>query len=371
MIRLTCNCGRRLRARDEAALRRAVCPSCGCPVGRSSTLEAGTSLRPKPLTLNETEAPGNGFSVVPLWKEGLASAETLPRYQLVTSEDATALVGSSTDGSDGIGSVSAATGRLRRKTRRYAGPLRTDRKETLLFGFRCWRSIILLSLFLGAALGAGLLILDKVHLEPAPLTLLLALVPPIAALIGCSGFWLVAFTATARGEDSIVVRHSSFVRELLLHVMRSLVCFGTVPVWILALAGYFWLHAGELAVVDIVILAELVLVAFLYWWLTLLAVSMDGSLGSMTPNGIFAALRRLGTKTSLVAAAAVVLALVLIGVPAGYAFVSVPQNGGHLVTLLPCCVAAQVFLAYLARGLGVSCYLARRTQPSEKVAAVD
>src|SRR5687767_14255037 len=32
-LRFTCTCGKRLRARDEMASRRSMCPACGRPVG--------------------------------------------------------------------------------------------------------------------------------------------------------------------------------------------------------------------------------------------------------------------------------------------------------------------------------------------------
>lgn len=369
MIRFVCNCGRRLRARDEAALRRAICPSCGCPVGRSSTLDA--AMRPKPLNPSERELPSS-FAVVPLWNEGVAGAKTLPRYQVVSNEDTKTPPETNAGGDDTAAARNpgqAAARSERRRTRRRTGPLKADRKETLLFPFRCWRSIILLALLLAGSLGGGVIILVNVHLEPAPLTVILALAPAFVALVTCCAFWLVAFSATSRGEDSVIIGHSSFLRLFLVHVLRCLACFCALPVWILALAGYFWINAGEMASVDVLIVAELVLAAFLYWWLTLFAVTVDNSLRSMTPMGIVAAVRRLGIRPTLLATAAVVLALLFIGVPAALAFGSVPHNGWSLAPIGICCIALQIFLALLARSLGVACFLARINQPSVTVAA--
>ena len=358
MIRLVCNCGRRLRARDEAALRHAVCPSCGCPVGLART--TGAAPRPKPLTLDDQPLPGSGFAVVPLWNEGLAGSKVLPRYQVVTSEDAKALPESGAGESKNTASSTQQAGAERRKRRRRGGPLQTDLKDTLLFPFRCWKSIPVLTLLLAASLGVGLMILVRSSLEPVSYRLLLALGPTFAALIGSCAFWLVVFASSVRGEDSIVVWHASTVREFFIHLLRCLACFCAGPLWILALAGVYWFHAGDLAIVDVVLLAGLLLAAALHWWLTLLAVSLDDSLRSITPNGIAAALRRLGVRTSLIATAAVTLALFLIGVPAGRAIVSVPHNAVSVGLLLICCVALQLFLAYLARSLGVAGFLAKR-----------
>lgn len=190
--------------------------------------------------------------------------------------------------------------------------------------------------------------------------MLLALGPPFAAVIGSCAFWLTVLAASIRGEDSIVIGHASTVREFFIHLRRCLACFCAGPLWILALAAVYWFYGGDLAVVDVVILAGLLLAAALHWWLMLLAVSLDDSLRSLTPNGIAAALRRLGVRTSLIAAADVVLALLAIGVPAARALVSVPPNGVSVGVLLICCVALQIFLAYLARSLGVAGFLAKR-----------
>lgn len=353
MIRLVCNCGRRLRARDEAALRNAVCPSCGCPVGLSSTLNSSATPRPKPLTLSERELPGKGFAVVPLWKEGLASAKVLPRYQVVTDDDANDEGNAATRGPE-----QAAAERDRVQRRRRGGPLQIDWNKSLLFPFRCWQSITALTLLLGAAVGAGLLIVVNSRLEPVPLKVALSLAPPFAGLVMSISFWMLVFTSTARGADSFAFWHSSIVREFFIHFLRCLASFCTGPLWILALAGYFWFYSGDLKLVDKVILAELVLAAFLHWWLMLLAVTVEDSLRSITPNGISAALRRLGIKTALIATGVVVLAILLIGSSAGRTIISGPHDGRMLILIAICSVALQVFLALLARRLGIAYFLA-------------
>src|SRR5262249_28936669 len=47
-IKFVCGCGKRLRARDDMAARRTVCPRCGAPVGIPSPQSAarGTALGP-------------------------------------------------------------------------------------------------------------------------------------------------------------------------------------------------------------------------------------------------------------------------------------------------------------------------------------
>ena len=49
-IKFVCSCGKHLRARDEMAARRSVCPRCGSPVGIPSKQAADTNVTAKPLT---------------------------------------------------------------------------------------------------------------------------------------------------------------------------------------------------------------------------------------------------------------------------------------------------------------------------------
>ena len=54
-------------------------------------------------------------------------------------------------------------------------------------------------------------------------------------------------------------------------------------VWLLLIAGLFWLHAGDLAPIDWFLLSELVAVAAAYWLFCLLAVAIDQRLSSANP----------------------------------------------------------------------------------------
>src|SRR6266513_2910473 len=52
-IKFVCSCGKHLRARDEMAARRSVCPRCGAPVGIPSKQAANSAITAKPLTSAE------------------------------------------------------------------------------------------------------------------------------------------------------------------------------------------------------------------------------------------------------------------------------------------------------------------------------
>jgi len=52
-IKFVCSCGKRLRARDEMAARRSMCPRCGAPVGFPSLRPTHSGTVAAPLTPQE------------------------------------------------------------------------------------------------------------------------------------------------------------------------------------------------------------------------------------------------------------------------------------------------------------------------------
>src|SRR6266446_4913138 len=52
-IKFICSCGKHLKARDEMAARRSVCPRCGEPVGIPSQQPAAPGAPPGPMTPQE------------------------------------------------------------------------------------------------------------------------------------------------------------------------------------------------------------------------------------------------------------------------------------------------------------------------------
>jgi len=63
-IKFICTCGKHLRARDEMAARRSVCPRCGSPVGIPSLKPTHRGGLARPLTplerLRRLQAPAPG-----------------------------------------------------------------------------------------------------------------------------------------------------------------------------------------------------------------------------------------------------------------------------------------------------------------------
>ncbi|HTU21712.1 MAG TPA: hypothetical protein VMG10_26985, partial [Gemmataceae bacterium] len=52
-IKFVCSCGKHLRARDEMAARRSMCPRCGAPVGVPSLQPTHAGTMAAPLTPQE------------------------------------------------------------------------------------------------------------------------------------------------------------------------------------------------------------------------------------------------------------------------------------------------------------------------------
>src|SRR5262245_2708252 len=91
-IKFVCTCGKHLRARDEMAMRRAVCPRCGQPVGipGRDPVQPGSALHPlSPDERRRTRPPARDPAVAPTGAE--VAAEQLLQV-LVGGADPAALL---------------------------------------------------------------------------------------------------------------------------------------------------------------------------------------------------------------------------------------------------------------------------------------
>jgi hypothetical protein len=307
---------------------------------------------------------GVGYAVVPLWEEGQAGARVVPRYKVVTLEESfvpPAPPGGNEDAPAVLDPGRLATVRNGHRRRQRSRELQIGLEATLLFPFRCWRSIILLSLLLSVSVGVALTMLAKPEPDSLAMRWALALVQTLLVVGYCCGYWMAAFATTIRGEDFVVVWRGWLTREVLVNMLRCLACFFAGPVWILALAACYWLYSGELTWVDTLILSELIIAALTYWMFALLAVTADNSVRSLTPTGIGGLLRRLGRRVSLLAAGVALIGIVPVcGLSAG-ALAAFSESGNWLLVPI-ISLGSQVFLALFVRWLGVECFLADRVR---------
>ena len=374
MIRVVCICGKTMRARDEASLRNAVCPSCGCPVNKASNSKTGQ----KPLTMKDGPLGSINYALVPLWEEGKASSKEVPRYKVVVVDESS---GPTTyplqpDAEPNIPVVNPLTlpARKRRKPRREKLELDTSNEVTFLFPLQCIFSITGLTFLLWIAFLTGQVMPFLTQSESILINGLTISLPILFSVCFTGGFWLTVFSATLRGEETVNAYQSFGIchtrglisKETMVGMLRCLVCFFAGPVWILGIAAYYWFYFGEMEFVDNCILLELVLVALSYWIFISVAVETEGTFRCATPTGIVNLFRRLGRKTTFI----FVLGTfgywsLIIGI--GMWFSSGETEFGIWLPLLISCFLGQVGLSLMSRWLGVCCFLSETKQSLTKL----
>jgi hypothetical protein len=127
-IKFICSCGKHLRARDEMAARRSVCPRCGEPVGIPSLQPTHPGIFAAPLTPQERRR----LRGEPSRDHQEAEQASLPDGR---GSDQSSLP-------DGRGS-DTPTPRLRRRRQ-----LETRWTECLIYPFLSWRLLLILALML-------------------------------------------------------------------------------------------------------------------------------------------------------------------------------------------------------------------------------
>jgi hypothetical protein len=354
-IKFICSCGKHLRARDEMARRRSVCPRCGQPVGIPSREPTYPGTAAAPLTPAErlrlaaqrvaTRAAESGTAAPPRPSAPPASPAGLPR--------------------DRVGTLMLALLAGRRAPgRQRQRPLETHWYEYLLYPFHDGR------LWVGPA---GLLTaLSAVVLLLTPRLLALQAEGAVArwalASAGLLGLFAAGYPcnflgcvlrSAACGDGSALrwVGHS--VGGAMRAALVGLVCFLAGPVVPAAVAAAYWMQCGDPGLVDGLILAELAVLTVGYLLLALAAVSERGRLRDANPLSVIDLAHRLGWRAAAVALAGTVLALAH-GLLAVVAAENLHREALVGLLLLAACWASGMFWATaLFRLLGVWCYRSR------------
>ncbi len=367
-IKFFCSCGKRLRARDEMAARRSVCPRCGSPVGIPSLQPTHPGVTAGPMSPAErlrvrqnarglrgpgVEGQGPGVRARSA-SEGatapLASASgSAPRPP--TPEIVRQLV------PHGLPSRSAI--------RRRAWQLETQWYQCLLYPCRAWPLVLGLAAALAGLTGFAALVLPELvseaQLELPWLVLVAALwlLAPFLIVGYACGFLDCVLASAAAGE----VRHIRWPGRNLLLVLKStatwLVCFVAGPVVPAGAGLVYWINCGDPGLLDWLILAELGTLAISYWLLTLLAVSQRDRLLDANPVQVVKLVHRLGHRSVAVAAGASVLAITH-GVLMFLAVEDLHRNlGAGSLLLAACWLSAMYWATFLLRLLGVWCSRSR------------
>jgi hypothetical protein len=336
-IKFACSCGKRLRARDEMARRRTVCPRCGQPVG----VPSGEPARLTPAEQQRRAA-----------RRADASDPAAPR--------------------DPVGAMMLALLPGRRSSgRRGPGPSGERWSDYLTYPLREWR------LWAGSA---GLLtVLSVAGLGLAPVMLVTAdggatarwvpwLVAPLALWVAgypCN-FLRHVLRAAASGGGAEVRWPGAAVGPALAGALIWIGCFLAGPVLFAALATVYWVECGDPGLVDWLILAELAFLTVGYYLLVLAAVSERGRLRDANPLHVIDLTHRLGWRAGVVALAGGVLVVGhgLLGVVAAE---QLHQSTALGILLLAAGWLSGLFWATcLFRLLGVWCLRSRRTMLAYK-----
>jgi hypothetical protein len=332
-IKFVCSCGKHLRARDDMAARRSVCPRCGAPVGIPA-------LRPGP-----TDDDAGPLRAAPPPERPPTPAPRPVDDRLVR----------------------LLSRRAKPRTDRAGRHLEKGWSGCLLYPLRAWPFCLGLAL-LGTALTAAVaLALPGLLVEPPddlPLTLAayrVACVLLLLLIVGlpCSFLECVLASASA-GETSYLRWSGDPLLDVLFSGAKWLGCFLAGPAVFAAVGWLYQLNCGDPGWLDWLILAELAVAAGACWIYVLLSVTERGLRG-FNPLAVADLAHRLGwgglaavlAAAALLPAHGAVLLLAAAEVHAASAWGWLLLAGGWL---------SGVFWAtFFCRLLGVRCF---RTRPA-------
>jgi hypothetical protein len=334
-IKFACSCGKRLRARDEMARRRTVCPRCGQPVGVPSGDPTGADAAH--LTPAEQQRRNA--------RRADASDPAAPR--------------------DPVGSMMLAllTGR-RSSGRRRPAPSGEHWYDYLLSPFRDWRlwsgSAALLTVLSVGSLLLGPVIFGR-RADGATARWVPWLIVPLALwVVGYPCNFLRHVLRAAASGDGVEVRWpGAAVGPALAGSLIWLGCFLAGPVVFAGLAADYWVECGEPRLVDWLILAELTFLAVGYYLLVLAAVSESGRLRDANPLHVIDLAHRLGWRAGAAALAGFVLVVGhgLLGVIAAEQLHQITALG--VLLLVGGWLSGLFWATWLFRLLGVWCHRSR------------
>lgn len=361
-IKFVCNCGKRLRARDEMAMRRVVCPGCGelCgvpslhPTFRGAT--AGPLTPAERLRTRRCVLPGDNV---------LSDSQTGAGVELFID-----LPQTDVDPDLGKGADKLAQVLLDNLPHNVVPPTGNGRRakgalawfHVLLFPVR----VIFLVVFHGVLLAtilvpAGFLARTLLANEAAPLWAQLALgtflsILPVAVAGYAFSFLDSVLGAPAQRDVRLVLNAPS--RDLgpaLKSALQWCVCFLAGPIVPIGIGIGFWIYGGVFTVIDWLIVAELVSLAASYWLFALASVHQNDCLRDANPYRVFDLIHRLGYRAAVIGLFASALALTH-GFAGLVTLAALQQNaGGGWLSLAGWCISGMFWATLLFRLLGVWC----------------
>jgi hypothetical protein len=369
-IKFICSCGKHLRARDEMAARRSVCPRCGAPVGIPSKQPTHRGAAAPPMSPAERwlsrrrpAVPTADDDTIPL-----APAPLAPPAPAVPPVPRTEVVEVGSDGTKrrvrpplDLDAVRLTEPRKQRVLRRK-WELEQNWDQCLLFPFRALPIIAPLAVLLGILTAlAGRALPEVLNDRPESggfwVIFGLYMLVPMVVLAYVCGFLDCVLASAASGQAGVVTWPGRDFGLALKSCLWWLLAFLAGPVVPAAVAPLYWTYVGEVTTLDWIILGELGVFAIGYWLLAILAVSRSDRVSDLNPVRVFRLAERLGYRAWVAAFAASVLGvgavlLILAALPLLHA------NAMAGVLLVFIWGGTLFFAAFLFRLLGVWCYRA-------------
>jgi hypothetical protein len=365
-IKFVCSCGKRLRARDEMARRRSVCPRCGQPVGIPSGEPTHPGTAAEPLTPQERRrlaarrgAGGGETATVPL--------PPVPRNPPTAPPP----------GRDPIGAIilGLLIGRKHPRggaSQRRLRSLEAHWYECLAYPLHDWPLWTGPALLLTVVSGAGLLLLPRVFAAPPPDPVVRwvqwsAFLLGLVLVLGFPCNFLGAVLASATAGDPCTLRWTGpTVGAALRGGLAWLTCYLAGPAVFVAAAFHHWRECGDPAFVDWLILAELGFFAVGYGLLVLAAVAERGLLRGVNPLCVIDLAHRLNYRATAAALAGygLLVAHGVLAVVAAQQLHREPVLGWLLLAAF--WLSGMFWATFLFRLLGVWCYRTRSCVSRER-----
>jgi hypothetical protein len=331
-IKFVCSCGKHLRARDEMAARRSMCPRCGAPVGVPSMQPTHAGTTAAPLTPQERRRRNrNNRKDEP---DALATAAQ-PSLMLPAGSSAEA---------------DPSAPKVYRRRRQ----LEQHWYQCLAYPFLSRNVLLCFALILSVGMGSLILALQSFLQSRLPWAAGILIVGLIVAYAYSTVECALASALAGKGAASYLPAWSA--ADPVKSGVRWLFCFVAGPIVPAALAAYFWFYGGDLKAVDWAIVAELGGVAAAYWFLAIVCANERNRLRDANPARVAQLVQRLKLRAivPILIAPALAMTHVLVGL---FAVSSLHQHVfGGWILLAACLCSALFWSAFFFRLLGVWCY---------------
>lgn len=345
MIKFVCGCGKHLRARDDMARQRAICPRCGSMVG---------------IPALQPTVAGGAAPMTP--QERIQAA----RARKPSSADDTAAGPDAEPAAADGQRVRLFSERAKTRPRPSGRHLEKHWYECLLYPLRARRLCFGLALILTAfsavlAMYLPFLVTAPSVEDPYPaLGLYLTWAILIVWIIGlpCS-FLDRVLASAAQGEVDYILWSGNPITSVFSAGVRWFACFLAGPAVLAVTACLYWMRSDESSIVDWVILSELSIIAVAYQIFALVTVADRDRLLDLNPLTVADLAHRLGWR------ALVVVLLASLGFLANGWLLLAGISGVHLGTftgwllLAGGWVLAVFWGTFFCRLLGVWCFRSR------------